>query len=72
MLGLYAGNDARIGATIPVTQAAMQKLNKSYDVHTYEGAGHGFMFAQGNSDANIKAAAQSWPVVVDFLKTHLE
>jgi carboxymethylenebutenolidase len=72
VLGLYAGNDARIGATIPVTQAAMKKLNKSYDVHTYDGAGHGFMFAQGNSEANIQAAAQSWPVVVDFLKTNLK
>ncbi len=25
----------------------MKKLGKSYEIHTYEGAGHGFMFAQG-------------------------
>ena len=50
VLGLYAGNDARIGATVPATEAAMKKLGKSYEIHTYEGAGHGFMFAQGGAD----------------------
>ena len=29
VLGLYAGNDARINATLPATQAAMQKLGKT-------------------------------------------
>lgn len=67
VLGLYAGNDARIGATVPVTQAAMKKLGKSYDVHTFEGAGHGFMGAQaGMGGANLKAAQDSWPLVIDF------
>jgi carboxymethylenebutenolidase len=27
----------------PATEAAMKKLNKSYDKHIFEGAGHGFM-----------------------------
>src|SRR5688572_3377887 len=35
VLGLYAGNDARINATLPATQAAMQKLGKSYEIRTY-------------------------------------
>jgi carboxymethylenebutenolidase len=72
VLGNYAGNDARIGATVPVTIAAMKKLGKSYDVHTYEGAGHGFVFAQGNSAANLKAAADSWPIVVQFFAKNLK
>lgn len=72
VLGLYAGNDARIGATVPVTQAAMTKLGKSYVVRTYDGAGHGFMFGQANSEANLKAAQESWPVVVEFFKTNLK
>ena len=72
VLGLYAGNDARIGATIPATEAAMKKLGKSYEVHTYEGAGHGFMGAQaGAGGANLKAAQESWPLVVKFFSTHL-
>jgi len=72
VLGLYAGNDARINATLPPTQAAMQKLGKSYEIHTYEGAGHGFMFSQaGAGGANLKAAQESWPVVLQFFRKHL-
>ncbi len=43
--GFYAGNDARIGATIPATVAAMKAAGKKYDPVTYDGAGHGFMRA---------------------------
>ena len=43
--GFYAGNDARIGATVPATTDAMKELKKPYEVVTYEGAGHGFMRA---------------------------
>jgi carboxymethylenebutenolidase len=72
VLGLYAGNDARINATLPATEAAMKKLGKSYELHTYEGAGHGFMFGQGGAGgANLKAAQESWPVVVQFFRKHL-
>jgi carboxymethylenebutenolidase len=73
VLGLYAGNDARIGATVPGTEAAMKKLGRSYDVHTYDGAGHGFMFAQaGAGGANLKAAQESWPVVLQFFRKQLQ
>lgn len=47
----YAGNDARIGATIPATTAAMKAAGKPYVVTTYDGAGHGFMRA-GEDPAN--------------------
>jgi carboxymethylenebutenolidase len=43
--GFYAGNDARIGATVPGTVAAMQAAGKKYEPVTYDGAGHGFMRA---------------------------
>lgn len=43
--GFYAGNDARIGATIPHTIAAMKAAGKTYEPVTYDGAGHGFMRA---------------------------
>ena len=73
VLGLYAGNDARINATLPATEAAMKKLGKSYELHTYEGAGHGFMFSQGGAGgANLKAAQESWPVVLGFFKKNLQ
>jgi carboxymethylenebutenolidase len=73
VLAFYAGNDARIGATVPATEAAMQKLGKSYEHHTYDGAGHGFMFAQaGAGGANLKAAEQSWPLAIAFFKKNLQ
>src|SRR6204780_982189 len=40
--GFYAGNDARIGATIPDTTAAMKAAGKMYDPVRYDGAGDGF------------------------------
>src|ERR1700691_1500070 len=55
--GFYAGNDARIGATVPDTISAMRAAGKTYDPVTYDGAGHGFMRAgeaPDASDANQK------------------
>jgi carboxymethylenebutenolidase len=61
--GFYAGNDARINATLPDTEAQMKAAGKSYDPVTYEGAGHGFMRAgeaPDANDANKKARADAW------------
>ena len=43
--GFYAGNDARINATLPKTAEVMTELKKTFDPVTYEGSGHGFMRA---------------------------
>ncbi len=53
--GFYAGNDARIGATVPDTIAAMKAAGKKYDPITYDGAGHGFMRA-GEDPSNTNPA----------------
>jgi carboxymethylenebutenolidase len=66
--GFYAGEDARIGATIPDTQAAMKTAGKKYDPVTYAGAGHGFMRA-GEDPAN-DAAAQAAGTDPDSQKKH--
>jgi len=61
--GFYAGNDARINATLPKTTEAMTELKKTYDPVTYEGAGHGFMRAGEAPDANEankKARDDAW------------
>jgi len=61
--GFYAGNDARINATLPKTTEAMTELKKTFDPVTYEGAGHGFMRAGEAPDANEankKARDESW------------
>jgi len=61
--GFYAGNDARINATLPKTTEAMAELKKKYEPVTYEGAGHGFMRAGEAPDANEankKARDEAW------------
>src|SRR6476661_148056 len=61
--GFFAGNDARIDATIPATTEAMTELKKTFDPVTYEGAGHGFMRAGEAPDANEankKARDDAW------------
>jgi carboxymethylenebutenolidase len=43
--GFYAGNDARVGATVPATQQLMKAAGKTFEPVAYDGAGHGFMRA---------------------------
>jgi carboxymethylenebutenolidase len=69
--GFYAGNDARINATLPDATANMKAAGKTYDPVTYDGAGHGFMRAgetpppddttkMASYEANKKARADAW------------
>jgi carboxymethylenebutenolidase len=68
--GFYAGNDARISATIPQAEADMKAAGKSYDPVVYDGAGHGFMRAGEAPDAdapNSAARAQGFRRLVALL-----
>lgn len=70
--GFYAGNDARISATVPATQAAMKKLGKKYEPAIYAGAGHGFMRMgedPGNTNpANVTARKEAMERLKGLLK----
>src|ERR1051325_869445 len=55
--GFYAGNDARIDATLPKTIEAMKELNKTFEPRSEEGAGHGFMRAGEAPEPTNKDAA---------------
>jgi carboxymethylenebutenolidase len=66
--GFYGGADARVGATVPGSEAAMKAAGKKYDPVTYAGAGHGFMRA-GEDPAN-EAAAQAAGADPDSQKKH--
>ena len=55
--GFYAGNDARITATVPQTQTDMKAAGKTYEPVTYDGAGHGFMRAGEAPDASAENSA---------------
>lgn len=68
--GFYGGNDARITAQVPRVEAAMKKLDKTYEPVVYEGAGHGFLRAgeqPGASEDDKKAFAQGWERVKKIL-----
>jgi carboxymethylenebutenolidase len=71
--GFYAGNDARIGATVPATVDAMKAAGKKFEPVTYDGAGHGFMRAgedPTNTVAGNKTAReQGFARLVSLLKT---
>jgi carboxymethylenebutenolidase len=72
VLGHYGGDDERVDATIPPVEAQMKKLGRSYEVHVYPGAGHGFLRDQSGRDgANLKATKEAWPGTVAFLKEKL-
>src|SRR4029077_16687727 len=61
--GFYAGDDARIGATLPEAIQNMKAAGKTFERVTYEGAGHGFMRAgeaPDASEANRKARTDAW------------
>lgn len=69
--GFYAGNDARIGATVPKTVEQMKAAGKRYEVVTYDGAGHGFMRAGEAPDANAankKGRDDAWTRWTALLK----
>jgi carboxymethylenebutenolidase len=73
VLGNYGGDDARVNATVEPAEAEMKKLGKTYEPHTYEGAGHGFLRQQdGRDGANLKATREAWPRTVAFLRRYLK
>lgn len=68
--GFYAGNDARISATVPQTQADMKAAGKTYEPVIYDGAGHGFMRAGEAPDAsaaNLAARREAFQRLVKLL-----
>jgi len=71
--GHYGGDDQRVNATIPAAREQMKKINKTYDPHVYDGAGHGFLRAQSDRNgANLKAAQQAWPATIEFIRKNTE
>jgi carboxymethylenebutenolidase len=68
--GFYGGNDARVNASIPKSEALMKETGKKYEPVIYDGAGHGFMRAgedpEGNA-ANKKAREEGWKRVKELL-----
>ena len=70
--GFYAGNDARISATVPDTRKAMKAAGKKYEAVIYPGTGHGFMRAgedpENTNPANTTARNQALKRLEKLLK----
>jgi len=71
--GHYGGDDARVNATIEPARKRLTERRRPYDVHVYEGAGHGFLRQQaGREGANLRASQAAWPRTLAFLRRHLK
>jgi carboxymethylenebutenolidase len=77
VLGLYGGMDNRVNSTIPAADSAMKTMGKIYEPNIFEGAGHGFLRAQGTGEnaaiaaANVTATQRAWPLTIAFFRKHL-
>lgn len=73
VLGLYAGDDERVNATVPAADSLLRALGRTYEREFYAGAGHGFVRQQdGRDGANLRATSAAWPHAVEWLLTHLD
>lgn len=69
--GFYAGNDARVNATVPKSQELMKQNKQTYEPVTFESGGHGFMRAGEDpkgSEGNKKAREEAWKRLKELLK----
>ena len=72
ILGLYGEDDARVNQTVPPAKAALDSAGRTFEVHTFAGAGHGFTRSQEDRDgANLEAVEQAWPLTVAWFREHL-
>jgi carboxymethylenebutenolidase len=71
LLGLFGAEDTRPS---PDETARLEKelsrLGKTFELHTYEGAGHGF-FAADRPSYRPQAAADGWARIWDWFGRHL-
>ncbi|MGH7607015.1 MAG: dienelactone hydrolase family protein [Gemmatimonadales bacterium] len=66
-LGVYAENDARINAGLPVAAAALRQAGKDYRYTVYRDVGHGFL----RSRDNPAVADSAWAAIVHFFRAEL-
>jgi carboxymethylenebutenolidase len=68
---LFGGEDARPSPEDTArTKAALEEAGKTYEFHTYEGAGHAF-FAVDRPNYRQAAAVDGWKKVFAWFEQHL-
>jgi carboxymethylenebutenolidase len=71
LLGLFGAEDSHPGPEETAALGAeLDRLGKSYDFHTYSGAGHAF-FSVDRPAYRPQAAVDGWRRVFDFFARHL-
>lgn len=71
VLGIYAGNDARINADVPVLVEQMLKHHKDFTLKIYPGKEHAF-FNETRPVYDRASAEDAWARAVAFFREHLE
>jgi carboxymethylenebutenolidase len=70
ILAHYPSTDPRTLDSAQPISDEMKKLGKSFEFHVYDGATHGFMHQR--SEADTRAAVESWPRTVAFFEKNLK
>jgi carboxymethylenebutenolidase len=72
ILGLYGEDDARVNTTVGPAAEALKTGGRTFQTHTFPGAGHGFTRSQeAREGANLEAVKKAWPLTVNWFRTHL-
>jgi carboxymethylenebutenolidase len=71
LLGLFGKEDKRPSPEhVAKTEAELQKWGKTFELHSYDNAGHGF-FGVGRSDFREAAALDGWKRVFEWYERYL-
>ena len=71
MIGFWGDSDGGIPVVnIDAIESTLKAKGKTYESHTYKGAGHGF-FCDARGSYNEAATKDAWPRTVDFFKKNL-
>ena len=71
ILGLFGSEDRGIKLeSVQRFEGALERLNKDYEIHVYEGAGHAFANPSGRN-FNAEYAEDAWNRTLEFLRDHL-
>jgi carboxymethylenebutenolidase len=70
VLGIYAGEDTRINATIPDLVAALTAAGKTFEIEVYPGVQHAFFNDTGDR-YNADAARAAWQRALGWFNTYL-
>jgi carboxymethylenebutenolidase len=71
LLGLFGADDSHPApAETRQTEEILRQHHKTYEFHTFEGAGHGF-FATDRPSYRVEAASRGWQLVFDWFGRYL-